>query len=726
VNDGKETFQVICGAPNVQAGQLIPFAKIGTNFPNGLKIKKAKIRGIESQGMICSKEELGLEEKSAGIWALDSKKPLGSAINDVLEDYSDTVFDLFITSNRPDCQSHIGVAREIAAFTGKKVKYPKIELKESSSSVTQDLVKIDIKYPQGCPRYAARVIQGVKIAPSPDWLKQRLEAIGLRSINNVVDVTNFVLNEQGQPLHAFDFDLVKDQHIIVRESSPKQKFTTLDGKERVLPENTVMICDAEKAVAIGGIMGGLNSEVNDNTTNILLESAYFNPVNIIQSTRKMGLITDASNRFDKGTDPQNVLYALNRAAQLIRELAGGTIAQGVVDAYPDKIEPVFVPFRPSRVNKILGTDLSDKKIMQTLSRLDLQETKQGISIPSYRVDLGKEIDLVEEVARLINLDEIPTSTIEPLFLDQKHNINEVLAEHIRAKLLDIGLQEVFTNSMINQASARSISDNNVMILNPISDDLSTMRPSLLPGLLSVILHNKNRNNHDLKLFEMGRVFKNNGKKELPEQPMYIAMAFCGKRDYEHWSDKSAPFDYYDLKGFIEMLFEALHLQYPEFQLKEQKIYDADYSIELFINDIRTGHCGKLKGDLLKSFDIKTDIYFAEFNFDILKKFILLDKKYKTIGKYPYIEKDLALLLKNDISSLQVLNHIKQHGGKLLRNVDVFDVYSDKKKESSQKSIAFRLRFQSDERTLKDEEVDQIFRKIIKKCEENFKASLRES
>jgi phenylalanyl-tRNA synthetase beta chain len=724
VTDGSQHYQVICGAANVSAGQRIPFAKIGSTFPNGLKIKKAKIRGIESQGMICSKEELGLEDKSQGIWELKSDKPLGTDINEVLADLQDSIFDLFVTSNRPDCLSHIGVAREIAAFTGKKVKYPQISFKESAEK-TADFVKVEIEYAQGCPRYTARLIKNVKTGPSPEWLKQKLEAIGSRSINNIVDITNFVLNELGQPLHAFDYDLVKGQQIIVKKSMPKQKFTTLDNKERVIPEETVMICDAEKAVAIGGVMGGLNSEVHDSTTNILLESAYFNPVNIIQTTRKLGLITDASTRFDKGTDHDNVIYALDRASQLIQELAGGEITLGVVDCYPKKIKAQVVPFRPARVNRILGTSLSEDKIMKTLASLDLNISKQGISIPSYRVDLKKEIDLVEEVARLINLDEIPTSNFEPVFLDQKQNIDGKLFEYIRTSLIDIGLQEVFTNSMISAKNAALVSKEQLKILNPISDDLSTMRPSLLPGLLNVIQHNKNRNNHDLKIFEIGRIFKNEIKNDLPDQPVSAAIAFSGSREPEYWGCTLQDFDYYDLKGYLEMTFDAMHLAYPEFKIQKSDIYNSDYAVELLMEKTIVGHCGKLDLNLCKAFDIKTDVFYAELNLDILKKFILLNKKYRSIGKYPYIEKDLALLLENNISSMDVVNHIKDQGGKLLRNVDIFDVYSDKKMKGSQKSIAFRLKFQSDERTLKDDEVDQIFRKIIKKCQDKFNATLRE-
>lgn len=726
VNDGTERLQVICGAPNVGAGQLVPFAKIGATLPNGLKIKKAKIRGVESHGMICSKEELGLETKSEGIWPLQTDKVPGTDINEVLSDLNDYIFDLFVTSNRPDCLSHIGIAREVAAFTGKKVKLPVVNLKESGSEKTSDLVKINIEYSEGCPRYAARIIRNVKIGQSPDWLKNKLEAIGSRSINNVVDVTNFVLNELGQPLHAFDYNLVKDHHIIVKKSMSGEKFTTLDGKERVLPENTVMICDAEKSVAIGGIMGGLNSEVYDNTTDILLESAFFNYVNIIQSTRKLGLMTDASTRFDKGTDPENVIYALDRAAQLIQELAGGEITPGIVDAYPKEIKQTAIPFRYSRVNRILGTNLSDDKIKNTLASLDLNITPDGVKIPSYRVDLKKEIDLIEEVARLINLDEIPTSNFEPLFLDQTQDTEGIVFEYIRSNCIDSGLQEVFTNSMISSKNVETIFNDCVKILNPISDDLSTMRPSLLPGLLSVILHNHNRNNHDLRIFEIGRVFHSNGKNKLPAQPVFLSIALCGDRFPGSWNNTTHAVDYYDMKGVVETLFERMHLDIPEFkEIETTSLYDADYAVELCLNNTQIGSCGKLQNVILKAFNIKSEVYFSEINLEKLKNYIILNKKYKSIGKYPYIEKDLAFLLENKIPSLDVINYIKEQGGKLLRSVEVFDVYSNEKIERSKKSIAFRLRFQSDDRTLKDGEVDQIFRKIIKKCKDTFNASLRE-
>ena len=727
VSTGGETFQVICGAPNVESGQTIPFAQLGAKLPNGIKIKKAKIRGIESFGMICSKEELGFEESSEGIWPLDSSEPLGTDINIVLAGHKDYIFDLFITSNRPDCLSHVGIAREVAAFTNKKVNLPEIRIKESSKYLTSQLIKVKIEYPAGCPRYAARVIQDVKIGPSPDWLTRKLETIGLRSINNVVDITNFVLNELGQPLHAFDYDKIEGHKIIVKNSLPGEKFTTLDEKIRELPENTVMICDARREVAIGGIMGGMNSEVSSVTANILLESAYFTPKNIVTSTRKLNLMTDASSRFEKGTDYDNVVFALDRAAQLIQEVAGGEIAQGIVDEYPQPIGQTVIPFNLSRVNRVLGSELDDETILNTIARIDLKNGPAGISVPSYRVDLKEEIDLIEEVARLINLDNLPTSVVEPLYLDQPDKGKDDYISLIRNTLVELGLQEIFTNSMISKNAAGLFSDvQTVKILNPISDDLSIMRPSLLPGILITILHNQNRQNPDLKIFEIGRIFIDNGKDRLPLQPNNFAITLSGKRNPDFWAGDDTNFDFYDLKGIVENLFLKLQIEAPQF-LPSQKyaFLDNDYSVELQLNNQEIGCCGKLARDVSKATNLDKEVYFAEMNLDLLIKFISNDKKYKSIGKYPYIEKDLALILEDKIPAAEVKTFIDRQGGELLQFVDVFDVYSGEKVEKGKKSIAFRLRFQSKERTLKDKEVDRVFKKIITKSEQHFNASLRD-
>jgi phenylalanyl-tRNA synthetase beta chain len=727
VNDGENVLQVICGAPNVKQGQIIPFARNGARLANGITIKKAKIRGVESNGMICSKEELGLELKSDGIWPLDTDLPLGSDFNIILNDCKDYILDLFVTSNRPDCLSHIGIAREVAAFTGQGVKYPEIKVNESDSTEINNLLKIKIEFPEGCPRYAARLISNVKIGPSPDWLKQKLERIGLRSINNVVDVTNYVLNEIGQPLHAFDYDLIKNHQVIVKKSRVDEKFTTLDNKTRQIPKDSVMICDAEKSVAIGGIMGGLNSEVNEETSNILLESACFNPTNIASSSRKLGLVTDASSRFEKGTDVENVIVALNRATQLIQQLAGGEIAKGLIDEYPVRIHTRKVPFRPERVNKILGTNLSEEDIYQSLQKLNIKREDTGMEIPSYRVDLIREIDLVEEVARLIGLDDVPASRIEPLFLDQEQSREETFRILLRTSLLELGLNQAITNSMLPYKYASIYPDTELLkILNPISDDLVYMRPSLLQGLLLTISFNKNRNMHDTKFFEMGNIFSAASSKGPQYQPYKFALALSGNRNPVFWDGMVNTIDFYDIKGLIEQLLEKLNVDGISMQSVQEKIYETGFSLNIILNKEKIGSLGKLDKDVLKIFDIKSDVFFAELNFDILKNSISLNKKYKSIGKYPYIEKDLALLLDNKISSEDVINFIKIQGGRLLRSVQVFDVYVNKKEGKESKSIAFRLKFQSDEKTLTDEETDRIFKKVIDKCVSNFNARLRES
>ncbi len=728
VNVGHEIRQIVCGAPNVKAGQTVPVAGVGAKLPVGIKIKKAKIRGVTSFGMICSREELGLESHSEGIWPLDTDMAIGEPLQRFLEKKQDYILDLFITPNRADCFSHIGIAREIAAFTGKNVKLPPLSFVEKKSPATQDLIDVEIEYPKGCPRYAARVIQDVTIGESPEWLKTKLESIGQRSINNVVDITNFILNELGQPLHAFDYDQVEGHKIIVKKSSPGQKFTTLDSKERILPENTVMICDTEKPVAIGGIMGGLNSEVTSQTKTILLESAYFNPVNIVTSCRKLGLISDASQRFEKGTDYDQVIYALDRAAQLIAEVAGGTLCKGFVDVYPEPLHPPVIPFEPGRVNRILGTALDDAEIMTLLKSVKIIKTEKGMSTPSYRTDLKEDIDLIEEVARLKGYDNLPTSTVEPVSIEQMPKKNDMHLARMRTALLETGLQEIFTNSMVSKAAgALEKNQQPVAILNPISDDLSTMRTTLLHGCLSVIGHNVKRNMPDLRLFELGRVFYSKGENVIPEQPIHCAIAITGNAEPGHWSNpKPLKVDFFDLNGIIETYFEKLLLDRLEFvSYSNQSKFDAHQAVQIRYNNKIIGEAGKVDSSIIKTYGFEKDVYFAELNASLLETLIKDSIKYKTIAKFPSSERDLAFIVDKNLPAAELLNFIKKQGGKILKDVSVFDLYSGDKVDAGKKSIAFRLSFQSDIKTLNDKEIDRIFKKIIQQAEKNYSAVLRD-
>ncbi len=728
VYDGSEDQQVICGAPNVQAGQHIPYAQLGSSLPNGLKIKKAKIRGVESFGMICSKEELGLEESSQGIWAIDGEFEPGTDFNAVMAPISDTIFDVFITPNRPDCLSHIGIAREIAAFTGKEIKLPPSTLKESAERA-EDIVRVSIEDAEGCPRYCARVIRNVKVGPSPEWLVSKLEAVGLRSINNIVDVTNFIMMESGQPMHAFDLDYIEGNHIIVRKAGKQSTFTTLDDKQRKLSPETVMICDAEKEVAIGGIMGGQNSEVNAETKDILLESAYFNPQRIAESARHLQMSTDASQRFERGADPENCRKSIDRAAALMAELAGGTVCTGVVDAYPQKIEQRVIVLRPERVNRVLGTYLNQKEIEALLGKIHVKATKDGFEVPSYRADLIKEIDLIEDVARLVGYDNIPQSEKEDVNLLEPDAHHENKMRRLRETLINAGLQEVFTNSMMSHKFAAAGQDHEklVHILNPVSDDLSTMRPSLLPGLLQVMDYNIKRRKKDMALFESGRIFQSaKDETELPHQPYRLAIALCGQIEPEAWQGKGRDADFYDLKAFLEILSADLHLDSYEYKAEaDHSVFDDSCCAAISYRNRVIGYCGKVKATIAKVFDLSIDVFAAEIDIADFYDQIGREISFTVIGKYPSIEKDFALELEADIAAGEVMTFISKQGGNLLRDVSVFDVYTGEHVGQNKKSLAFRLRFQSDERTLSDEEADKAFKKVIAKAEKQFKAQLRE-
>ncbi len=728
VFDGKERHQVICGAPNVAKGQTVPFAKVGAELPNGFKIKKAKIRGVESFGMICSREELGLEDKSDGIWAIEKDFQPGSDLYKLLQEEQDYVYDFFITPNRPDCLSVYGIAREVAAITGNSLHFPEFDVPEEASQKAADAVSVHIEDTEGCPRYAARVIRGVTVGPSPEWMQKRLQAVGIRPINNVVDVTNYVLMEVGHPLHAFDLKEIKGSEIHVRASRKNEKFVTLDDKEREIPENTVMICDRERAVAIGGIMGGQNSEVSDSTRDILLECAYFNPLRIAASGKKLGLSSEASQRFERGVDPNGVPRAIDRAASLMAELGGGIILSGIVDVYPQVIEPAAITFRPERVNKVLGSDLSEETIVEKLQSIQLDVKGNQVTVPTFRVDLKKEIDLIEEVARLVNFSNLPSKQTTVIRYEFKQAQGEVLLQFLRRKMLETGLQEIITNGMLKKEEAAQFGQNGepIHILNPISDDMAAMRPSLLPGMLKSVAYNINRNQFNLHFFEIGRVFTNYRSNELPDQPYHLAAMVSGNRYPEHWSQKVQPVDFYDIKGLLEVFLDKIFLDNIEFILYDKAGYlDGGQTIAIQLKNNIIGLCGKLDESVCALFGIEKDVFAFELNVDALSEHLDFERIYEPIPKFPYVEKDLAFVISDSIQSAELLDFIRRTAGRLLREVTVFDVFTGKSVAPGKKSVAIRLRFQSSDRTLKDEEVDVIFRKIIKRVTENFGITLRD-
>ncbi len=726
VKTDEGAYQVICGAPNVRAGQYVPFAKVGAQLPIGIKIKKAKIRGVESFGMICSKEELGLEAHSDGIWDFEKELPLGKDLYSLLEAEQDWVFDIAITPNRGDCLSVYGIAREVAALTGNPLKQLHFDVTENSEEKIENLVKIQIHDAEGCPRYAGRIIRNVRITESPEWMQKKLQAVGLRPINNIVDITNYVLIELGHPLHAFDLATLAGPEIHVRASKAGDRFVTLDDKERVLPENTVMIYDAEKPVAIGGIMGGQNSEVTEKTKDVFLESAFFKPERIATASKRLGLSTDASQRFERGADPENVIRAINRAAQLMVELADGQVVQGIYDVYPSPVRQKEIPLDVARINTILGTDFSQEEVVKRLTSIQLQVKDNKVVVPTFRHDLSIVEDLAEEVARLVNYSNLPSKEFTKISYHLPQSEHEQHLRFLREQLLALGLQEVFTQSMVKKEEAMPFAtEEPIQIKNPVSDDMAYMRPSLFAGMLKAISHNVNRNNRDLHFFELGRIFTHFDQKNIPTQPYSVAVAITGHRYLPGWNVSEEMVDFYDIKGYLEAFLQKIFLDKGQIILYDKaKHMVGDETVALKVDDEIIGVCGKIHPDVCKVFDIERPVYGFELNVDALVKHLNFDKHFRSIPKFPYSERDIALVLDEGIAAADVVAFVKKHGGSLLQSVEVFDVYQGDKIPQGKRSVAIRLRYQSTERTLSDQEVDRYFKEIIAKTTKHFSASLR--
>ena len=724
VDTGKKQSSIICGAPNVAKGQTVPVALVGAVLPTGLKIKKVKIRDVLSEGMICSEAELGLSDNSEGIWVLDDSLKIGEPLHKALQFKSDYIFDLAVTPNRPDCLSHIGIAREVAALTQQKLRRPKVQLNEAKESASSQ-IKIQIETPKGCPRYSARVLKNVTVGDSPRWLVDRLEGVGLRSINNIVDVTNYVLMETGHPLHAFDLGLIEGKKIIVRESGDGEKFTTLDDQERSLKKGTVLICDAKKPVAIGGIMGGQNSEVNLETKNILLESAYFQPESIQISARYLGLSTEASQRFERGADPNGNIYALDRAAQLIREVAGGEIQNGVVDAYPTKIHSRKIPLELAKINNLLGTQFSKTQVKKILESIELQFENDMILIPTFRPDLSTSTDLAEEVARLYGLDNIEASNKIKIDYDIHFNELDIFIDNLKDTLTGFGLQEIITGSMINSEVWEKLTGEKIYpVLNPISKDMDGLRNSLIPSMAMTLQYNRNRQIKNLKLFEINRVFIPPQKANaLPSEDTKLVIGLLGKREFEMWFSNHQDNDFYDIKGLVEAIAHKISLDNWQFISYSAFALEGD-GLGLQSKDETLGFLGKLKYKIASFFEIEEDVFVAEISVTSLFKHLRREKKYTPIPRFPSVERDLALIVDQNIESGSIAELIYSEGGNLLKKLELFDIYSGAQIEANKKSVGFRLTFQSRERTLTEDEVTKLLDKILRSLEKKFEAKLR--
>ena len=720
VDVGNEQLFIVCGAPNVAAGQTVPVAKIGADLPIGLKIRKSKIRGQESMGMICSEAELGLSDKADGIWVLPDELSAGTPLHEGLNYETDYIYDIALTPNRPDCLSHIGVAREVGAIIGKKIK--KIDPLFAEKAIpASDKISVTIQCPDTCPRYSARYIENIKIGPSPEWLARRVEKVGMRSINNVVDITNYVLMETGHPLHAFDYTFVKDGKIIVRESTDGEMFTTLDGKERKLKSKTVLICDAERAVALGGIMGGLNSEVNDNTTSILLESAYFVPESVQVNSRHLGLSTEASQRFERGADPNGTEYAINRATQLLVELCGGEVFKGIVDAYPTPVEPKQIELKTEQINNLIGTELSEAEMSGILDKIEIPVDKHMVIAPTFRPDLERVADVAEEVLRLYGLNNVASAKMTSIPYQLRMNEEDFFVDRLKNLLTGMGLQEVLTGSMVSKELWSKFTEAPLYpILNPISKDMDVLRNALIPSLAQVIQHNSHRQVKDLKIFEINKIFlPGQSLSELPNEIKKLSIAFYGTRDGNDWYSSKTSVDFYDIKGFVLTLLDKISLDCPNL------IYYSDSEKAEVVYDKKTiGWFGALDRKIASVYEIEEPVYVAELELGSLFDLQTTERSFKHIAKFPWVDRDIALVVNEDINAGEILDQIRRNGGKYLKDVGIFDVYKGKQVESGKRSIAFRLIFQSPDRTLSDDDVNPVFDKIISIVTKKFNAKLR--
>jgi phenylalanyl-tRNA synthetase beta chain len=723
VTDGTETYPVVCGAKNIKAGDIVPLAKVGAVIPGGYTIKSTVLRGEKSDGMLCSEAELEIGDDASGIMQLPSGMMPGTPLATAL-DLGDTVLDVSITPNRSDCLSMIGMAREVAALTGKTIKMPTIEMEESDEEI-DSLSSVTIVDPDLCPRYSARMIKNVRIGDSPVWIKTRLEAAGMRAINNVVDVTNFVMLEMGQPLHAFDFRFLEEGRIVVRKSKEGESFVSLDEKSHVLPADTVLICDGKKPVAIGGIMGGLNSEVKEDTQVIFLESAYFNPSSIRRSSRRLAMPTDAAFRFERGIDPEGVIRALDRAAQLIARLSGGVVCKNYIDEYPKKIPAAQnIPLRLDRIREIVGTAIDAEDVVRILKSIDMTVLDEGngkylVTPPTSRVDIEREIDLVEEVIRLYGYDRVPV-TIPAVSVKEMEVIPRLaLEERVRQLLTGGGYSEIINYSFTTPASADALllppndeRQNFVVIRNPLTEDQSVMRTTLSYGLLETLKKNINNASFNLRIFEIGRIFLKQGDGDLPEEKNILAGLLSGKLSENLWGLK-VDVDFYDLKGCLESVFYDLKLENRRYRAEiSEPFLHPGQSCNLYVNDTKIGFMGQAHPEILEKMDIRNNAYLFEINLDVLEKQIDPRIHYREISKFPAVTRDVAFVIPVTMEADKMLEIVLSNREDLLENVGIFDIYAGKGLEEGTKSLGLRFSYRASDRTLTDAEINSIHERIV--------------
>lgn len=729
VNVGaEEELQIICGAPNHKLGDKVVVAKIGAVLPGDFKIKKSKIRDVESFGMLCSQVELGIGEDGDGIIILPEDAPIGEEYRKYAG-LDDVIFELEITPNRPDCLSHIGIAREVAAYYGRKVKYPSYTLSEVIDSVN-NYAKVRVEDKERCKRYMGRVIRNVTVAESPEWLKKRIRAMGLKPINNIVDITNFVMFEYNQPMHAFDLDKLENNTVVVRAAENGEKITTLDGVERELVNGELVIADEVKPIAIAGIIGGQATQIETETKNVFLEVAYFTPDNIRKSAKKLGIVTDSGYRNERGLDIENLPEVIDRAAALIAEVASGEVLDEVIDKYIEKPQKFEIPLNLTKLNTFIGKKLEFDTVGKILSNLGLgiktlSQDMLLITPPTYRTDLTRPEDLYEEVIRMYGFENIeavmPVEDIESGLKDSKISV----ADNLKEILKEIGLHEVINYTFIPREALDilKIKDKVIEISNPLSEDMVIVRPTLMYSLLANIRDNFNRNQFDLRFFEVSKVFT--PAEELANEDLRICVAIAGKPERTLWNPKPKAYDFYTMKGYVEKLLEYMGINRYKLERSSNENFHPGRSADIKIGNDVIGTFGEVHPDVLEAMDIKRErAYVADIDLARAEKYIKSAVKYERIVKYPEVTRDLAIVMDKDILVGNMVEDLKRVSP-LIEKIEIFDVYEGEKIDADKKSVAISIVLRNKVKTLEEKEINDVVTKVLETISKKYRGEIRQ-
>ncbi len=743
INIGTEVLTIVTGAANVRQGNIVPVATVGAELPNGMTIQPTKLRGMLSYGMLCSTDELAIDNKLVspdarnGIYILPEDTAIGIDIRTALG-LDDVVLEFELTANRADCFSIIGIAREIAVLTGATLKKPMLNVKETGTEKAGSLTNIQISDSELCSRFAARILKNIKVGPSPAWMQHRIQAAGMRPINNIVDVTNFVMLEMGQPMHAYDYNLLARHSLIVRKPNPGEKLTTLDGVKRELEPDMLIIADAVQAVGIAGVMGGLATEVTANTQNVLLEAAAFKGASIRRTSRALGLRSEASGRFERGVDTVNIIKALDRAASLLEDMGACEVCPDIVDVYPDMQLPKQVVFTPEQINNYLGTAIPAKTMIDILKRLEFVveagSEKITVTVPTWRGDVTMPADICEEIARVYGYDNIPATTPSGNMAQGKQSYTQITIDKIKNVLTGSGFSEILSLSFSHPDAydklnipADSTLRRAIEVLNPITDDFPILRTTLLGGMMDTIVRNLSRKNEDLKIFEIGAIYlpEELPLKDLPQEPIMLCGAILGKRNTLTWNHSRDMVDFYDAKGAVEAILSGLGISgYIVEAGKNSSLHPGKTAVITKDGEL-LGSIGEVHPQVLDAYGISKKVYMFELSVGTLVKQASLNPTYHSLPKFPAITRDLAVVLPENITAAAIKEAITTNGGSLLTQVQLFDVYTGLQVEQGSRSLAFSLTFRASDRTLTDIEIDEHYKNIVLYLEKSFAAKLRE-